>query len=53
MTVVGNKWKFKVKTNVDGYVDGYKARLVARGFTQLHGFDYDKIFSLVVKLETI
>lgn len=34
-------------------IEGYKARLVARGFTQQYGLDYDETFSLVAKLMTV
>ena len=39
---VGSKWFFKTKTNADGKIECYKARLVAQGFTQKFGSDYDK-----------
>ena len=40
---VGCKWILKRKTWADGTVTCYKARLVARGYTQQQGLDYDDI----------
>ena len=38
--IVGSKWVFRIKKKADGSVEKYKARLVARGFTQIFGVDY-------------
>jgi hypothetical protein len=51
--IVGSKSIFKTKHCPDGSIEKHKARLVARGFTQQLGIDYDFNFSSVVKPATI
>ncbi|GJT67524.1 ribonuclease H-like domain-containing protein [Tanacetum coccineum] len=51
--VIGSKWIFKIKYKSSGEIDRYKARLVAQGFNQKEGIDYEQRFSLIVKMVTI
>ena len=52
-SVIGCKWVYKIKTRSDDTIDLYKARLVARGFTQEYGIDYEETFSLVARLSSV
>ena len=51
--VIRCKWIYKKKRGVDGNIETYKVRLVARGYTQREGVDYEETFSLVAMLKSI
>ncbi len=51
--IVTSKWVFKAKMHIDGTLEKLKARLVARGFTQAFGIDYEDTFAPTVKFDTL
>lgn len=51
--IVGCRWVFKTKLKLDGSLDCLKAKLVAKGFSQVEGLDFTETFSLVIKPATI
>lgn len=46
--IVSNRWVLRIKRKPDGSIDRYKARLVARGFSQVYGIDYTETYAPVV-----
>ena len=50
---IENKWIYKRKTDADGSVTIYKARIFAKGFRKVQGVYYDEIFSLVLMLKSV
>ena len=50
---IGTKGVFKNKLNVEGKVEKYKARLAAKGYSQVEGNYFGEIFSLFAKLTSI
>lgn len=50
---IGMRWVFKVKENPKGEIIKHKARLVAKGFLQREGRDFEEVFILVARNETI
>jgi hypothetical protein len=53
LNVAGTKWVFHNKQDEHGIVTRNKARLVAKGYSQVKGLDFDEIFALVARLESI
>lgn len=47
------KWVYKTKCKNDGSIERYKATLVAKGFTQEYGMDFEEIFAPIARQETI
>eukprot|EP00873_Tetraselmis_striata_P029043 jgi/Tetstr1/449307/TSEL_003822.t1 len=50
---VKSKWMYKTKHNSDGTTARYKARVVAKGFSQVEGIDYTDTFAPTVKFTTL
>ncbi|GJS08330.1 retrovirus-related pol polyprotein from transposon TNT 1-94 [Tanacetum coccineum] len=53
MTIIGTKWVFSNKLDENGIVSRNKARLVAQGYNQQEGIDYDETYASVARLESI
>jgi transposase InsO family protein len=51
--VVGTKWIFRNKQDEDGVVIRNKARIVAKGYSQVEGLDFGETYAPVARLESI
>ena len=52
-SVVTSKWIYKIKHAVDGSIEKYKARFVARRFSQKEGVEYEETFAPVARYTSI
>ena len=50
---IGYKWIYKRKIDTDGKIETYKTKLVAKGYSQHEGIDYQKIFLPIAMLKFI
>lgn len=51
--VTGLKWIFKTKFAANRRIQKYKVRIVAKGYAQQQGIDFEEVFSLVARFETM
>lgn len=51
--IIGLKWIYKLKKDANERVIKHKAQLIAKGYVQEHGIDYDEVYSLITRLETV
>ncbi|MCH93095.1 putative gag-pol polyprotein, partial [Trifolium medium] len=52
INIIGTKWIYRNKSDENGTVTRNKARLVAQGYTQIEGVDFDETFAPVARLES-
>nr|GEU54259.1 zinc finger, CCHC-type [Tanacetum cinerariifolium] len=50
---IGLKWVYKVKRDPSGKILKYKERIVAKGYVQKYGVNYDEVFTPVARIETV
>ena len=51
--VIGCKWIFKTKLDAEGQIECCKARIVAQGFSQIPGIDFDETFAPITRHQTL
>jgi len=51
--IIDGRWVFRVKGNAKGQLERFKARYVAKGFSQVQGVDYEEIFAPVARFDSL
>jgi hypothetical protein len=50
---IGLKWIFKLKCDEHGVIVKHRDRLVAKGYVQKHGIDFEEVFAPVARMESV
>ena len=50
---IGVKWVYKIKHTANRRIERYNVRLVAKSYKQKYGVDYEEVFALVARLDTV
>ena len=53
INIVGSRWTYRVKRDNLGLINRYKARLVAQGFSQIPGLDFEETYSPTIRFTSI
>ena len=51
--IIGSKWVFRIKWGPDSSIQKHKARIVAQGFMQVEGMDFDQTFTPIAKFSSL
>ena len=50
---IGTKWVYKIKRDGNNKFERFQARIIAKGFSQVFGIDFDKTYALVIRIENL
>ena len=51
--IISSRWTYRIKQDDKDEVESFKARVVGRGFSQIHGLDYNETYSPVVRHDSL